>query len=405
MNVAVVGLGKLGLPMAALFAAGGHNVIGFDRSEAMVAAVNDRVDPHHETGLAGLLRRVESIRATTDFSAIAAADIIFIVVPTPSDSGGRFMNDHILEVIATMGPYLRDRWRTVVVASTIMPGTMATVVIPALEAATGRWAGTTIGAAYSPEFIALGSVLHDMVNPDFVLVGSGDQRSLIDVVMALSVVVAPGTVVAEVSHLNAEIAKIALNAFVTMKISYANTLAEICESMAGADAKEVSHAVGLDSRIGKAYLTPGGPFGGPCFPRDSVAFATFSPDQALALATQEVNEHQIWRLACLLMPFNTVAILGLAYKPGTTVTEQSLGVRVAEVLTDVGVTVVWHDPLVTTSVLGDLMTAEAAVAGSEAVLLALVAEEYVGLDYGDRYVVDVWRQLPERANTFVIGVG
>lgn len=398
MNIAVVGLGKLGLPMAALFASKGHHVIGLDINQEICDSVNAGTSPYYEPGLKDLLRQVE-LPATTDFAYVAGADVIFIVVPTPSDRNGCFRDDLVVNAINRIGPYLRDRWRTVVVSSTVMPGTMASSVTDALEVVSRRHVGATIGLAYNPEFIALGSVLHDMTHPDFVLIGTAEQHSADDVLRVLSRV-AEGTHYVNLSFVNAELAKVAVNAYVTMKISYANTLAEICEGMDGADANEVAAAIGRDHRIGSAYLSPGGPFGGPCFPRDSTAFSTLSLHTALADATTIVNDSQVLRITAMLFAHKKVAILGTAYKPGTTVTEESLGTRVRQRLESLGTKVVWHDPLVCSD------DAQLVVSGADAVLIALHAEEYVGLDYGDRFVIDVWRQLPPgRPNTFVVGLG
>lgn len=410
MNIAVVGLGKLGLPMAALFASKGHKVTGIDLETSVVRAVNDRTDPYDETGLDELLKNLSlpSLQATSDFAPAGEADVIFIVVPTPSDANGRFRNDYVLDAINRMGPYLIHTWQTVVVSSTVMPGSMDNFIMPALEAATLKKVGQGVGLAYNPQFIALGSVLANMANPDFVLIGARESRSAGDVADALEPVVGGNTGGHATTFINAELAKLALNAYVTMKISFANTLAQICESVPGADAVAVTDIIGTDSRIGNKYLMPGGPASGPCFPRDCLAFSTLDEDipSSLALATQEVNDSQVWRIQALFSGYGSVAILGVAYKPGTPVIEWSLGHAVGEALAASGVDVSWHDPMARVARFGKNRPAQEAVARSEAVLLALPDPSYPLLDYGDRFVVDVWRQLPlDRPNTFTVGLG
>src|SRR6185437_6603583 len=151
------------------------------------------------------------------------------------------------------------------------PGATGGPIRAALEDASGKRAGTDFGLCYSPEFIALGSVIRDFLNPDFYLVGEFDQRSgdALDEVNRKICVRDP--VVHRMSIENAEIAKIALNSYVTMKISFANTLADLCERIPGGDVDVVTDAIGSDARIGRKYLTGGLGFAGPCFPRDNVA--------------------------------------------------------------------------------------------------------------------------------------
>ncbi len=410
MNIAVIGLGKLGLPMAALFASKGHRVIGIDRDPWVVEEAMAGRDPHNETGLGDLLMSLPEgmFEATDDMSMAGEAEVIFIVVPTPSDGDGRFSNDYVIAAINELGLHLSPLWQTIVVSSTVMPGSMDEVIIPALEAATGRKVGTEIGAAYSPQFIALGSVLHDMANPDFILIGAAESRSAGDVADALEPVVGAARAGAATTFINAEIAKLSLNAYITMKIAFANSIAEICECYDGADAVAVTDIIGMDSRIGSKYLRPGGPPAGTCFPRDARAFGTLDSNgyPHLARATQEVNREQVLSLAQLLEGYGSVAILGMAYKPGTPVIMESLGLNVGEKLSKLGAEISWHDPMATAAPVGQQMQAQQAVGRSEAVLVALVDPLYASLDYGERFVIDVWRQLPPgRPNTFVVGRG
>ena len=156
--------------------------------------------------------------------------------------------------------------------STVLPGAMRHGLLPILEQHAGKKGGAGFGVCYSPEFIALGSVIRDFLNPDFLLIGELDARvgrASRGVLCATSW--APATPVRRMTLENAELAKISVNAFVTTKITFANMLAEMCGAIPGGDVDVVSDAIGMDSRIGRKYLTGGLGFGGPCFPRDNVA--------------------------------------------------------------------------------------------------------------------------------------
>jgi len=173
--VSVVGLGKLGACMAAAFASKGFRTIGVDVSERTVELLNRAEPPVYEPGLGELLQRVRGkLRATRDFDeAISETDASFIVVPTPSQDGGAFSLKYVVAAAKTVGEALRKKARghLVVLCSTVLPGSTDFAVKPALEQASGKQCEKGFGLCYSPEFIALGSVVRDFLNPDFALIG------------------------------------------------------------------------------------------------------------------------------------------------------------------------------------------------------------------------------------------
>ncbi|CAF3498463.1 unnamed protein product [Rotaria sp. Silwood1] len=299
--------------------------------------------------------------------AISATDMTMIIVPTPSDpQTGFFSNDYVLSAIKSIGEVIksRNKYHQIVVTSTVMPGSMDGVIRDTLESSSGRKVGcrdNEIGLAYNPEFIALGQVIRDMLNPDFILIGESDKR-IGDALEALYL-----TTIAKrplpfhrMNFINAEITKISINTYVTTKITYANMLGELCENLPGADADIVSAAVGCDSRIGNKYLKCALAYGGPCFPRDNRAFVALaksvSANALLAEATDQLNNYQIERLLSIceqiaelscgdfpqLKP--KVGILGLAYKPDTPVVECSAACALANKLID-NFDVCAYDPL------------------------------------------------------------
>lgn len=354
MELAVIGLGKLGLPLAALQARH-HRVYGIDTDKRIVTAVTHGECLIREPGLPHLLRVVRqsgNLSAHTDYLHVKNTDFSLIIVPTPSDETGAFTSKYVLEAVEKIGRAVaRQRNRhVVVVCSTVMPGQCDGPIRAALEKASGKTVGDDIGLVYSPEFIALGSVIRDMEFPSMTLIGESDAESgrAYEELMR-HITDAP---VCHMSLTSAEIAKIAVNGFVTMKISYANVLGEICERYPNANAGQVTAAIGLDYRIGTPYIKPGGPYGGPCFPRDSRALALIGEQvgvsMPLARSTDTINERQVQRIADRVesMGRSRVGILGMSYKPGTPVTEESFGIKLAKELHRRGLSIKVYDPIV-----------------------------------------------------------
>lgn len=376
MQVAVVGLGKLGAPLAAVLASKGNQVLGIDVNPEAVRLLNDGRAPVEEPGLQELVSASgDGLAATTDLDAAAGVEISIVLVPTPSDDRGAFSNEHVLSALEEIGQGLAGQtdYHLVVISSTVMPGSCDSELRPALERASGRRVGVTLGLCYSPEFIALGSVIRDLREPDMVLIGESDPHAGDMLERLYANVCENDPPFRRMSLVNAELAKIAVNTYVTMKISYANALADMCERLPDADVEIVTEALGLDTRIGRKYLQGAIAYGGPCFPRDNKAFAALARDLGaeplLAEATDAVNVAQTDRLARIvesrLQLGMTVGILGLAYKPDTGVVEESPGVALAKLLGEAGYEVHVYDPVSTEAAVRAL---EGLARGSESVV-------------------------------------
>jgi len=353
--VSVLGLGKLGAPMAACFAHKGHRVIGVDTNPETVRLINEGRAPLYEPRLQELIRANRNkIICTENYEeAILSSDITFILLPTPSDKHGGFSLCHVLSACERLGKVLRNkRYHLVVLTSTVLPGATENEVRPILEANSQKRCGSGFGLCYSPEFVALGSVIHNLLNPDFILIGESDPEAGERLASFYRTICDNQAPVARMNSVNAEITKLAVNTFVTTKITFANTLARVCERLAGADADVVTAALGLDARIGGRYLKGAIGYGGPCFPRDNLAFSFLAQQlgapAVLAEATHHANREEVYRLVSLVRTKNpkggTVGILGLAYKPDTDVVEQSQGVLLAQALAAEGIPVIAYDP-------------------------------------------------------------
>jgi UDPglucose 6-dehydrogenase len=435
-RISVVGLGKLGAPIAACLAWKGLSTIGLDTNPQIVQAVNRGAAPVYEPGLEDLIQSTQGrVTATEDYQfAVMNSDASFIVVPTPSEDHGGFSLRYVLEAAERIGEVLKKKFEYHVVAltSTVMPGATGTQVKQVLEGCSGKKCGQDFGLCYSPEFVALGSVIRDFLSPDFILIGESDARSgelLADLYKRVCDNDPP---VARMTLVNAELTKLAVNTFVTTKISYANMLAQVCERLPGADVDVVTSALGLDSRIGLKYLKGALGYGGPCFPRDNLAFAHLARqlgvEAILAEATDRLNRLQVPRLAEVILdrlpPDGKVGILGLAYKPNTEVVEEAQGFELARCLLSKGIGVVVYDPAVSEKahyrLNGELTFASSAHECSrqaDIVVIATPWDEFRSLSAdslnqrnGRPTLIDCWRILSRDkfgscANYLTIGAG
>lgn len=435
MQYAVIGLGKLGASMAAAIASRGYRVVGVDVDPRAVELVNGGHAPVDETELEKTLQRnKERVRATSNVTeAVGESDVIFVVVPTPTDERGAFALDYARSAMYSVGAALRDApgYRLVVLSSTVLPGATRHQLLPALEQASGRRCGKDFGLCYSPEFIALGSVIHDFLHPDFVLIGQVDERAGTLLEQAYTGLLDQPRC-ARMSLENAELTKIAVNTLVTTKITFANLLAALCEQIPGGDVDVVAGAVGLDRRIGVSYLKGGLGYGGPCFPRDNVALGFLANqlgvDGRLPAATDLANRDipariTEWILARLPAEHSgmVVAILGLAYKPATHVIDESQSLELAERLEQAGLRVRTFDPLAAetartvlpntialSSTIEDcLEEAAAVVITTPDPLFATLAPELLDRCSASVLLFDLWRILPqalrERGRYYALG--
>jgi UDPglucose 6-dehydrogenase len=359
-DVSIVGLGKLGACMAAAMASRGVRTLGFDVHPAPIEKIQRKLAPVVEPGLAEMIAKCDGLlQATFDLAtAVSETQLTFVVVPTPSNPEGAFSLEYVCAAMALIGQALRNKpgYHTVVLSSTVLPGSTEYVVKPLLERTSGKRCGSDFGLCYNPEFIALGSVLRDFLNPDFLLIGECDSTAGERLVSFYRDALGIEAQAARMTPVNAELAKIALNSYITTKITFANLLAEICERLPGGDVDAVTQAIGLDRRIGSKYLKGALGYGGPCFPRDNNALARLLDELGVAAVlprtVDRLNRGQATRVVslierCGLRAPDRVAILGMAYKPNTNVVEESQGIAIALALADKGYEVSVYDPLAT----------------------------------------------------------
>jgi len=431
-RISVIGLGKLGACIAACFADKGFEVVGADVSARTVDMVNKGQAPVIEPSLTEMMARVRGrLRATQDIAdAVSSSEATFIVVPTPSTDEGGFTISYVLEAARSIGRALREKnaYHLVVLTSTVLPGSTEYGMIRVLEQESGKRCGQDFGVCYSPEFIALGQVIRDFLNPEFLLIGEYDERAGELLASIYKSVCDNDPAVARMSLVNAELTKISVNAYVTMRISFANMVAALSEQLPGGDVDTVTAALGLDTRIGRRYLKGAVAYGGPCFPRDNQALAYLARQlgqrASLAEAVDAFNGSTNDRLAARVLGMvpdgGSVAVLGLSYKPDSNVIEESAGFLLARSLVGSGASVTVHDPMAMDSargVLGDSVVyasdVDEAIKDKDVVVIMNPDRAYAGLDLAtipkSTMVVDAWRllrkQAGDRPNYVGLGLG
>lgn len=354
-TASVFGLGKLGACIAATLAARGFDVLGVDIDPEKVRRVNEGLPPVDEPLLAETMTAGKArLRATQNVSEAVATDVSFFIPPSPSLPDGSFSTEYLLKAMQPMAKAVLQadkKGHLFVCSSTTTPGAVDSILIPMLEKETGWKVGVEFGFCYNPEFIALGNVINGLLDPDMVLIGESDKESgdrLEDLYKRYS---RNEPRIARMSIISAELTKISVNSYITMKISFTNQLRLIADRFPKADIHAVLDAIGSDTRINKKYLKAGLSYGGPCFPRDNRLLAYTARqvglEAPLAEASDRVNEKTKQQLleqaTAALERGDTVAVLGLSYKPDTYIVEESAGLYLAQHLKRGGYRVLVHD--------------------------------------------------------------
>jgi len=325
MRVSVFGLGYVGCVTAACLARAGHRVIGVDINPDKVTMVNSGTSPLVEPGLGELLAEVTAsgqLRASTSVDeAVSGSELALICVGTPSRDNGQLDLGAVRRVAEQIGQCLRRQPRayTVVLRSTVLPGTTESTLVPALQGADAPHP-RDLTVAVNPEFLREGSALRDFAQPPLTLVGADTPHAVSRLHELYAGVDAPFV---DTSIRSAEMAKYVSNAFHALKIAFANEIGDVCETL-GADAFEVMRVFLMDRKlnISEAYLRPGFAFGGSCLPKDlrALTYAARSADLAVPLLSQILpsNDRQIQQGVgrVLATRRRRVGVLGLAFKAG-----------------------------------------------------------------------------------------
>ena len=353
MRVSLFGLGYVGCVTSACLAKCGHKVWGMDVNADKVGMINAGKSPIIEEGLGEMIQEGHAngrFRATSDpTEAVQNTDISLVCVGTPSNENGSLDLKAVKGVASQIGEALREKgsYHCVVFRSTVLPGTVRNVLMPILNAASGKTVHRDFDVCYNPEFLREGSAIHDFYNPPFTAVGCATPRGGDTVARLYDDVVAS---VEKMSFEVAEMLKYACNSFHALKVTFANEIGSICKGL-GIDSHRVMDLFAQDQKlnISKAYLTPGFAFGGSCLPKDIRALLYKSKqldlDSPLLSSVLTSNQLHIQRLINRILSTRQkrVGILGLSFKPGTDDLRYSPTVMVVESLLGKGCRIKIHD--------------------------------------------------------------
>jgi UDPglucose 6-dehydrogenase len=388
-HLAVIGAGYVGLVTAACLSEFGHQVTCIEVDETKLVALGAGELPIHEPGLAELVwqnTRDGRLQFTGDYARISDVDFLFIAVPTPPRDDGSANIKYVLEALDSLIPHAR-RGLVIIMKSTVPVGTadMIAQMAPVL--------GAGIEVVSNPEFLRQGTAVRDFLNPDRVVIGASSLQSAVDVARLYGRLDVP---IVAVDRRSAELAKYTANALLATRISFMNEISHIAAAV-NADVDDVARIVGMDGRIGPAFLKAGLGWGGSCFPKDVLALSSAAASNGCSTpilqAVYKTNELQREYAAKLLLDAvrtiqdPVVAVLGLAFKPNTDDVRGSPALVIAGRLLEEGVVVRVHDPRALANASRVLPGVDccpdpySALEGADALLLATEWEEYGALDW------------------------
>lgn len=353
-NIALFGLGKLGLPLA-LILSKYYKTFGIDVDNKKVADLKVGVSPFFEPKLDDYLKEnISNINfQTANEYDINEFDVAIILVNTPSNENGEFSNHFIFDVIRNLSIKLKKTNKKdflFILSSTVMPKSHE-LIISEIEKISEKKLNDGFGFVYIPDLVALGNVIDDFQNPDLVILGQSSEKYGEIAKNIYSKFIKNNAPFIKMNLIESEITKVSLNAFITMKISFANFIGNICEKL-NCNSDNITKALGYDKRISPHYIKSGLAFGGTCFPRDTWAFIKMSEilglDALHIKATQKINEQQNLNLYEKVSKFKDkkIGIYGLSFKFGTSVTTESPGNILYQKLLSEKFDVVFFDELI-----------------------------------------------------------
>ena len=342
-NISVIGTGRLGLGFALVLENSGFNVIGIDRDQERVDLINKKEIKTVEPFVEEFLKSSQNFHITTDLKKALDSEIIFILVNTPSLPDGRFDESQIDSAIEELVEYgKQDILRHVIISSTVNPSYCDSVA--------EKLNSLNYTVNYNPELLSQGSVVHDIQNPDMVIIGEESTQSGEKIQQVFEKFCKNSPSFHRMSRISAEIAKIGFNCFSTTKIAFANSIGDIAIKV-GAEPETILHALGSDSKIGSKCFKYGFGYGGPCLPRDNNALLNFSQSIGmnipLSKATDETNKlHLNFQFLQYQKKFKKDELIvfdGVTYKKGTTMLVGSQQLALAVMLAKDGYKVLIKD--------------------------------------------------------------
>jgi len=336
MISSVIGLGKLGFPFALFLASKNQKVFCYDNNVKILEKILKKKSPYIEPNTQKYLKKFyKKMFITYDLSSlIKQSDITHLVLPTPSLKNNSFSNNYIISCLNEIAPILKkkNKMHMINITSTVMPGSCGDIFCKTLESK-GLINNKDFIITYNPHFIAQGTTIYNLENPDFILIGA-DNKNGSKLVSYYNRIYKNKIDISLMNTKEAEITKISINSYITTKITFANFISEVCENTKDVDVSKILNSIGKDRRIGKAYLGIGTKYSGPCFPRDNKALDFFvrrKVKNSLPKFIDKINDTQTARLTKILKKIVVInklkkinlGILGLTYKDKTSILQDS----------------------------------------------------------------------------------
>ena len=357
MNIAVVGLGFVGLSISSVLASKNYNVVGIDIDNQKCSDIHNGILPLFEPGLENTLRvgLKKKLTISNNFSLIKNCDMIFVTVGTPQKSNGAIELSMIKEAITSIGRIIAKSKNNpiILIKSTVTPGTMQNVILPILEKRSGKKAGRDFGLISNPEFLQESSAIKDTKFPHVIILG-GYQTRFMKKTKNFFSKLHPNIPIIITNHQTAEMVKYANNSFLATKISFINQLSNICQNIPGANIDDIAKTIGLDPRIGALFLNAGPGYGGSCLPKDMKALISFADkigiNPTLLNAVEKTNQKQIQNIVSLMektlgtLASKRITVLGTAFKPNTDDVRDSIAIELIKKLLKKKVKITIYDP-------------------------------------------------------------
>ena len=434
MKIGIIGLGFVGLSLTSVLASKGFDVVGIDVDKEKCRKISSGVSPFFERDLEKTLKNglKKKLEITNDFSLVRDCDLIFVTVGTPQNRTGAIDLSIIKKAMATLGKNIQKskKQHTILVKSTVVPGTMKDVLLPILENNSKKKAGKDFGLISNPEFLQESTAIKDTEFPHAVVLG-GYKTKFMKNVEKFFTKLHPKTPIIITNHQTAEMIKYANNSFLATKISFINQLSSICQKIPGANIDDIAKTIGLDPRIGKLFLNAGPGYGGSCLPKDMKALIKFAEitgvKPTLLNAVEDVNTKQLEEVISIakkklgILESKKITILGTSFKPNTDDIRDSIAIELIKKFLKRKVKVTVHDPRAIDNTKNEFKkkinyakSISDAILGSQCVIIMTQWKQYEKLTNNDfkqmkkKLIIDCRRMLAEKqldADYYAIGLG
>ena len=434
MNIAVVGLGFVGLSISSVLASKNYNVVGIDIDNQKCSDIRNGVLPLFEPELENTLRigLKKKLTISNNFSLIKNCDMIFVTVGTPQTPLGAIELSMIKKATTTIGQIIRKSKKNpiIFIKSTVVPGTAQNVILPILEKKSGKKANRGFGIISNPEFLQESNAIRDTKYPHVIVLGGKQSKYMKKAKMFFSKM-HPNVPIVITNFETAEMIKYANNSFLATKISFINQLSNICQKTPGVNVDDIARTIGLDPRIGKLFLNAGPGYGGSCLPKDMKALINFANisgiNPTLLNAVEDINSKQLEQIITIAkqqlidLKSKRITILGTAFKPNTDDIRDSKSIELIKKLLKNKANITIHDPKAienTKKIFGEKILYATSIADalnkSQCVIIMTHWKQYDTLNnnlikhMSEKNIIDCRRVLVKKeldAKYYAIGIG